>query len=134
MQKGVAVTLLVGSMMIGACVKEDVIKTAQEKKLIVEGQTLILGGTYNETQRELALTVNGDPIMKGVYRNYNPTQKLNADYKGLKISSFCYFGSVLGKQRGLFGAIARGVQSSKEKTGDECEISINGEPIEKLYF
>jgi hypothetical protein len=41
---------------------------------------------------------------------------------------------VLGKKGGLFGAIARGVQTANEKAGDECEISVNGKPVEKLYF
>jgi hypothetical protein len=134
MQKRALVMMLVGSMVSVACVREDVIKTAQEKELVVEGQTLKLGGTYNETRHELELTVNGDPIMKGVFRDYTPTQNLKVNYKGLHVSSYCYFASVLGKKGGLFGAIARGVQTANEKAGDECEISVNGQPVEKLYF
>jgi hypothetical protein len=41
---------------------------------------------------------------------------------------------VLGSKGGIFGAVARGVQSAKSKMGDECEISVNGKPLEKLYF
>jgi hypothetical protein len=128
------ILLLVGSLFIAACVKEDVIKTAQEKELVVEGQTLKFGGVYNETRKQLEITINGDPVMKSEFRNYNPTQNLNAKYKGLQVSSYCYFGSVLGSKGGVFGAVARGVQSAKAKTGDECEISINGKSMEKLYF
>ncbi len=134
MRKRSVLLILAGGILSVSCVKEDVIKTAQEKEVVVEGQPLKLGGTYNETRHELALTVNGDPIMKGVFRDYTPTQHLKVRYKGLHVSSYCYFASVLGGKRGLFGAIARGVQAANEKAGDECEISVNGKPVEKLYF
>jgi hypothetical protein len=134
MRFGLFVSVVAGSLLLSACIKEDVIKTAQEKKLVVEGQTLNVGGSYNETKKSLEISINGDPVMKSVFRNYNPTQNLNAEYKGLKVSSYCYFGSVLGSKGGLFGAVARGVQSAKAKMGDECEISVNGKPLEKLYF
>jgi hypothetical protein len=134
MRIGLVVSVVAGSLFLASCIKEDVIKTAQQKTLVVEGQTLELGGTYNETRNRLEISINGDPVMKSVFRNYNPTQNLNAMYKGLKVSSYCYFGSVLGEKGGIFGAVARGVQSAKSKMGDECEISVNGKPMEKLYF
>ncbi|MCU7921008.1 MAG: hypothetical protein KZQ95_22010 [Candidatus Thiodiazotropha sp. (ex Epidulcina cf. delphinae)] len=135
MKRQTILTMLAGSFLIVACVKkEDVVKTAQEKELVVSGQTLIFGGAYNVTRNNLEVTVNGDPVMKGVFRNFNPTQNLNADYKGLQISSRCYFGSVLGNKGGIFGAVARGIQSAKSRTGDECEILVDGRSVEKLYF
>ena len=73
-------------------------------------------------------------MMKGAFPPYTPTQNFKANYKELKIASSCYFGSVLGEQGGAFGIIAGAIQASKSSSGDKCELFVDGESVETLYF
>lgn len=107
---------------------------AQEKTVTVSGQTLKFGGKFDTEKNKLELSVNGDALMKGKFPPYTPTQNFKANYKELKIASHCYFGSVLGDQGGVFGAIAGAVQASKSSSGDKCELFIDGKSVETLYF
>ncbi|MEL4427343.1 hypothetical protein AAEH84_16310 [Shewanella indica] len=107
---------------------------AQEKTVEVKGQTLKLGGRYFSDKKKLELTVNGDPIMRGTFPPYTPTQNLGGRYQEMEIDGKCYFGSVLGSQGGAFGIIASAVQSSKSSNGDKCEILVDGKTVENLYF
>ena len=107
---------------------------AQDKTVSYQGKTLTFGGQYDKSRNELALTVNGDPLMKGRFPPYTPTLNLNADYQELDISSYCYFGSVLSRDGGVFGIVAGAVQSATSKSGDKCEVKIAGEIVEHLYF
>ncbi|MCU7923887.1 MAG: hypothetical protein KZQ88_14460 [Candidatus Thiodiazotropha sp. (ex Dulcina madagascariensis)] len=134
MQRQTIITVLAGSILIAACIKEDVVKTAQEKKLVVAGQPLKFGGSYNVTRHSLEMTINGDPVIKEKFSDLNPAQNLNADYEGLRITSKCYFSSVLSKKGGFLEVASRKVQSEKGRTGDECTILIDGKMAEKLYF
>lgn len=107
---------------------------AQDKTVSYKGKVYVFGGQFDESKDEVELTVNGDPIMKGRFPPYTPTLNLASDYEGVNVSSYCYFGSVLGNQGGVFGAVAGAIQSSNSKSGDKCDIKIAGETIESLYF
>ena len=107
---------------------------AQSKTISYEGKNYELGGQYDTDRNELQLTVNGDPIMKGSFPPYTPTLNLASEYQNLDVSSYCYFGSVLSNQGGVFGAVAGAIQSSNSKSGDKCDIKIAGEKVESLYF
>ncbi len=121
--------------LISACSStEPPPRQAQEKKVAIDGVDLTFGGSFDERKNLLVLKVNGDPIMQGSFPPYTPTQNLNAKYKDMNIKGNCYFGSVLGKQGGAFGAIAGAIQSSKNSTADKCELVVNGKQVENLYF
>lgn len=107
---------------------------AQEKTISYKGKVYVFGGQFDENRNEVELTVNGDPLMKGRFPPYTPTLNLASDYEGVNVSSYCYFGSVLGSQGGVFGAVAGVIQSSNSKSADKCDIKIAGETIESLYF
>ncbi|ABL98924.1 hypothetical protein SHAM105786_07290 [Shewanella amazonensis] len=109
-------------------------RVAQDKKVAVEGVELTFGGSFDERKNLLVLKVNGDPIMQGSFPPYTPTQNLSAKYKDMNIKGNCYFGSVLGRQGGAFGAIAGAIQSSKNSTADKCELLVDGKQVEQLYF
>ncbi|WP_041524373.1 hypothetical protein [Gilvimarinus agarilyticus] len=107
---------------------------AQEKTITHEGKEYTVGGQYDVDRNNLQLTVNGDPVMKGSFPPYTPTLNLASEYQNLDISSYCYFGSVLNNQGGVFGAVAGAIQSSNAKSGDKCDIKIAGEKVESLFF
>jgi hypothetical protein len=107
---------------------------AQHKTISHEGQDYVVGGQYDEHRNVLQLTVNGDPVMKGSFPPYTPTLNLASEYQNIDISSYCYFGSVLNNQGGVFGAVAGAIQSSNAKSGDKCDIKISGEKVTSLYF
>jgi len=109
-------------------------RIAQEKTVEVEGVVLKFNGSYHDKKNILVLTVNGDPIMQGQFPPYTPTQNLKANYKDLAVRSHCYFGSVLGNKPGTFGAIASIIQSTKSASADKCELYVNNELVENLYF
>ncbi|WP_144212355.1 hypothetical protein [Shewanella donghaensis] len=124
---------IAGSILLTACAAKPPI-VAQEKTVEFDGQTLIFAGTFDTEKNKLQLSVNGDPLMKGSFPPYTPTQNLKSKYRDLKIEGKCYFGSVLGDQGGAFGAIAGIIQSTKSSTGDKCEMFVNNQPMENLYF
>jgi len=126
-------TVLAGSLLLSACASTPP-QVAQKKTHTVDGQQLELGGTFLPDENELSLTVNGDPIMKGSFPPFTPTQNLNGKYKGIPLSAHCYFGSVLGKKGGKFGVVARIIQSKKSATADKCEISAKSKKLDTLYF
>ncbi|WP_339899122.1 hypothetical protein [uncultured Gilvimarinus sp.] len=107
---------------------------AQSKTVSHEGKDYVLGGQYDTDRNELQLTVNGDPIMKGRFPPYTPTLNLASEYQNLDVSSYCYFGSVLNNQGGVFGVVAGAIQSSNAKSGDKCDIKFAGEKVESLFF
>ncbi|GIU50630.1 hypothetical protein TUM4438_37340 [Shewanella sairae] len=109
-------------------------RVAQEKVVDVDGVTLKFNGSFDDEKNILILSVNNDPIMQGKFPPYTPTQNLKAKYKEIDVRSHCYFGSVLGNQGGAFGAIAGLVQSSTSSTADKCELYVNNELVEHLYF
>ena len=126
------ITLAFTAFLAGCAATPPII--AQEKTVTVSGQTLKFGGKYDVKKKKLELTVNGDALMKGKFPPYTPTQNFKANYKELKIASSCYFGSVLGDQGGAFGVIAGAIQASKSSSGDKCELFVDGESVETLYF
>lgn len=110
-------------------------KVAQEKTVTTkDNQTFVFGGIYNEKKGQLMVSVNGESIMRGITRPLDPTLNLNAEYNNTSVSSFCYLGSVLQSEGGAFGMIAGAVQARKGKSGDTCELKIEGEIVGKLYF
>ncbi|WP_428775112.1 hypothetical protein [Vibrio sp.] len=122
------------AVILTGCASDPGPRMAQEKTVEVDGSVLKFGGSYHDKKNVLILTVNGDPIMQGQFPPYTPTQNLNANYKKLAVRSHCYFGSVLGKQGGAFGAIANIVQSAKSSTADKCELYVNDKLVDNLYF
>jgi hypothetical protein len=128
----IAVSALLPIVVLCGCAAP--VKTAQNKSVEVEGQKLDFGGTYLPRDRELTLTVNGDPVLRGRFPPYTPTQKLTGTYKNLPIAGDCYFGSVLGTSGGITGIVAGAVQGTRGKSADKCDISVNGKPVESLYF
>ncbi|RUO74182.1 hypothetical protein CWI80_02165 [Pseudidiomarina sediminum] len=133
LKKASVAAVVVASSVLAGCGSTPPIQ-AQEKTIVHEGKTFVFGGQYDKKRNELQLTVNGDAIMKGKFPPYTPTQNLNAKYQETDISSHCYFGSVLGNQGGVFGAVAGVIQSAKKSTGDKCEMKIEGQVVETLYF
>ncbi len=104
--------VIAGSLLLSACASTPP-QIAQNKTHTIDGQKFEFGGTYFPDKNNLSLTVNGDPIMKGSFPPFTPTQNLNGKYKGIPVSAHCYFGSVLGKKGGKFGVVARIIQSKK---------------------
>ncbi|MDQ6627298.1 MAG: hypothetical protein M3Z29_02445 [Pseudomonadota bacterium] len=109
-------------------------KIAQRKSVEVAGQKIEFGGIFEPRGNNLSLSVNGDPIMNGSFPPYTPTLNMKAQYRGLAISAECYFGSALGGKRGVIGIVAGAVQSAHEKAGDKCDMQVNGQVVEALYF
>ncbi|MCU7851306.1 MAG: hypothetical protein KZQ80_03750 [Candidatus Thiodiazotropha sp. (ex Monitilora ramsayi)] len=125
-------TLLSACCVLAACSTAP--KIAQEKTVETAKEVLRFGGQYDVDHNQLQLTINDDPVMRGSFPPYTPVQNLNADYKGMKVSSRCYFGSVLSSEGGVFGRVAGAIQAAKAKSGDKCEIFIDGKSVENLYF
>lgn len=109
-------------------------RSAQPKSVVVDGQKLEFGGTYNPRERDLTITVNGDPVLRGRFPPYTPTQRLNANYRSLAIGGDCYFGSVLSDMGGIAGGVAAAVQGARGRAADKCDISVNGKVVESLFF
>lgn len=109
-------------------------KVAQEKTYVAEGVTMVFGGKYDVDHNQLELTINGDPVMRGSFPPFTPTQNLNTNFQGLQVSGDCYFGSVLSSEGGVLGKVAGAIQSAKAKSADKCDIFVNGQSVESLYF
>lgn len=133
MQTKLGFFIVVATILLAGCAAKPP-KMAQNKTVDIEGKSYVLGGSYDERKNELELFVNGDPVMKGKFPPYTPTLNLNANYSGMDIKTYCYFGSVLGKQGGAVGIIAGAIQASKSKAGDKCDITLPGNVTESLYF
>lgn len=129
--KSLAIAVTTG-ILLSACATPP--KTAANKTYQVEKQKLVFGGTFSPDANELIITVNDDPIMKGRFAPYTPTQNLNGTYKNLEISAHCYFGSVLGSKGGRFGLIAGMIQSANSNSADKCDLSVNAKAAETLFF
>ncbi|MBB1440153.1 hypothetical protein H5202_16010 [Shewanella sp. SG41-4] len=125
-------TLAAGVLLTACAAKPPIV--AQNKTVVVNDQTFVLGGSYDKEKNKLLLTANGDPIMQGRFPPMTPTQHLNANFKEMKFKGDCYFGSVLGDQGGSFGVVASIIQSAKSSTADKCDIFIDGTKQETLYF
>lgn len=132
MKLNTLLALILVAVVAGCAAKPP--RVAQEKVVDVDGVTLKFNGSFDDKKNLLILSVNNDPIMQGKFPPFTPTQNLKAKYKEIELRSYCYFGSVLGNQGGAFGAIAGMVQSSKKSTADKCELYVNNELVEHLYF
>lgn len=127
------ILLLAGaSIALSACGSAP--KRAQDKEVVVNGQKFVFGGEYRSRGRELTVTVNGDPVMRGSFAPYTPTQRLSAQYRGTEVVASCYFGSVLGGSGGKVGIVAGAIQGAKGRSADKCDILAAGQQVESLYF
>jgi len=133
MRKITLISLAIGSCFLAACAAKPPI-IAQEKTVEIDGINLVFGGSFDTERKNISLSVNGDSVMKGTFPPYTPTQNLSGRYKDFKISSQCYFGSVLSSQGGAFGAIAGVIQATKSSSGDKCDMLVDGKIVESLYF
>lgn len=131
-KKLLLISLFASTSLMVACATPP--RVAQDKSIEIDNQTLLFGGVYYVRENELVLTVNGDPLMKGRFPPFTPTQHLKAQYNGLQIAGECYFGSVLTRGNGSMSIIAGAIQSAKDKANDKCEIHVNGKMLETLYF
>ncbi|MHB0918131.1 MAG: hypothetical protein ACYC39_14825 [Thiobacillus sp.] len=129
--KAVAIALATGALLSGCATPS---KTAVKKTYVSEGQSMVFGGVYLPDEKEVTITVNDDPVLKGRFSPFTPTQNLNGTYKNLQISAHCYFGTVLGSRGGKVGLIAGIVQSANNKSADKCDVSVNSKPAETLFF
>ena len=109
-------------------------RVAQNKAVTVSGKKLDFGGSYAPDAKELTLTVNGDPIMRGTFPPFTTNLQLNGKYQNLDINASCSFGTVLSSMGGLTGKIAGAVQAGIGKGGDKCDLGVNGKSAETLYF
>lgn len=100
----------------------------------MSGKKLDFGGSYAPDAKELTLTVNGDPIMRGKFPPFTTNLHLKGKYQNLDINASCSFGTVLSSMGGLTGKIAGAVQAGIGKGGDKCDLGVNGKPTETLYF
>lgn len=112
----------------------DAAKDRAYQERDVEGQTLQLGGSYMVRDREVTLTVNGDPIMRGKFAPYTPTLNLKGNYKNIPVTAVCRFGSILSSHGGTVGTVASMIQAGTGKGNDICEVRVPGKPAETLYF
>lgn len=133
MHKITLVSLAIGSCFLAACAAKPPI-VAQDKTVDIDGVNLVFGGSFDTERKNISLSVNGDAVMKGTFPPYTPTQNLSGKYKDYKISSHCYFGSVLSSKNGAFGIIAGVIQSAKSSSGDKCDMLVDGKLVESLYF
>jgi hypothetical protein len=120
------------SLMAGCAHKPP--RAAQKKTVQVAGQKMEFGGEYDEENTHLVISVNNERLMSGTFSQYQATLQLKSPYKGMEVSTECYFGSVLGNNHGVLGIVAGAVQAAKGKSGDTCEVLVNGKALEKLYF
>ena len=134
MNNKIVLAFLLSSAVLVGCNSTPNIRTAIDKTVAISGQSLILGGSYNEDSEELTLTINGDPLIRSQFPPFTPKLTLKTKYKGLDIVSQCYFGSVLSSEGGMFGKIAGAIQASKASSGDKCEMLINNKSVATLYF
>lgn len=109
-------------------------RAAQNKVVDIGGKKLDFGGSYAPDTKELTLTVNGDPVMRGRFPPYTTNLHLNGKYQNLDINASCSFGSVLSSMGGLTGKIAGAVQAGIGKGGDKCDLAVNGKAADTLYF
>jgi hypothetical protein len=109
-------------------------RVAQNKAVEISGKKLDFGGSYAPDGKELTLTVNGDPIMRGRFPPYTTNLHLNGKYQNLDINASCSFGTVLSSMGGMTGMIAGAVQAGIGKGGDKCDLSVNDKPAETLFF
>ena len=109
-------------------------RVAQNKAVDVSGKKLDFGGVYAPDAKELTLTINGDPVMRGRFPPYTTNLHLNGKYQNLDINASCSFGSVLSSMGGLTGKIAGAVQAGIGKGGDKCDLAVNGKAADTLYF
>lgn len=109
-------------------------RVAQEKSVEIDAKKIVFGGSYALNEKELTLTVNGDPVMRGRFPPYTTNLHLNATHEGLAVGASCSFGSVLSSAPGLVGTIAGAVQAGIGKGGDKCDMLVEGKQVETLYF
>lgn len=109
-------------------------KVALTKTIEANGEQLLLGGSYVIADREVTLTINGDPVMRGKFPPFTPSLNLKGTYKNFSVTAACRFGSVLSSHKSLLGTISGAVQAGIGKGNDICDISIPGRPAETLYF
>lgn len=119
-------------VMLAACSSPP--RNAVPQNGAARGVSLRLGGTYLPTERQLTLTVNDEPAMRGTFPPYTPALNLNGDYRGTPLRAECRFSSVLSEQRSLVGVVASGVQSAMGRTGDVCKMMVDDKLVATLNF
>jgi hypothetical protein len=101
----------------------------------VKGVAMQFGGSYDASNTDLTITVNGAPIMRGNFPPFTPTLNLNGNYQGTELRAECYFATILNARTGRIGGIIAGaVQSGQGKVGDECKIISEDKTVVTVNF
>jgi hypothetical protein len=130
-----AVSCAVAIIALNGCASSpDPVRNAIPKSVEVNGQKLDLSGSYQLKSRELTITVNNEPLLRGRFNSYSPSQNLASRYKNMDVAANCYFGSVLSETGGIHGIVAGAVQGVLKKSADKCDMSVNGKVVESLIF
>ncbi len=118
-----ALSFVAAAALMAGCASPP--KQALAQSATIAGAAASVAGSYDTRSRELTVTVNGEPVMRGSFPPYTPTLNLNGNFKGAPVRAECYFASILNNSArgGLAGRIvANSVQSAQGKTADECKV------------
>lgn len=130
-----SILAVIPMVMLAACsMNPPKPNVAQMKDVDVGDRTITLGGEYWVKKNQLIIFVDNDPLLRGSFPPFTPTLQLNGMYEGVTIESSCYFGSVLQSEGGLVGAISGAIQGAKGKSADKCDVTVDHEFTETLYF
>jgi hypothetical protein len=113
-----------------------VLAPEKEYKLQGEAQPWKIGGIFHRYDKSIAITVNGDSVMKANFPPYTPKLTAWGRYNGEVLSAVCTFATdvISSDGRGRAGIAQMVVQKSAGYTSNTCDVSVNGQLAVTLYF
>jgi len=139
MKQWIAIAAAVTVASLAGCASKDTIITAQDKDYVPPAGTTpwTIGGTFNQDDSSIAISVNGESVLRGRFPPFTPRLSAEGKYNDLPVAALCKFSSdvIASRKSGWQARIAESIVAKATSTGgNACEVTVDGQAAATLYF
>ena len=135
-------TFTMGAMVLAAlagCAAKDTRVFAQDKEYVPPSATAPwkIGGVYDKKDQSIAISVNGESVLRGRFPPYTPRLTAEGKYNELPVATLCKFSQGVINQGGggWQERLAEGIVAKATKAGgNTCDVTVDGQAAATLYF
>ena len=137
-----AITVMACAMALGALAgcagKKDTRVFAQDKEYVPPASATPwkIGGVYDKKDQSIAISVNGESVLRGRFPPYTPRLTAAGKYNDLPVATLCKFSQgIIDGGGGWQERLAEGIVSKATKAGgNTCDVTADGQAAATLYF
>lgn len=130
---------MVACVAMSGCAPKNTKVVAQDKEYVPPATTSPwkIGGVFDKADNSIAISVNGESVLRGRFPPYTPRLTAEGKYNNLAVATLCKFSTdIIARSGGGWQErIAEGIVSKATKAGgNTCDVTVDGQAAATLYF